>query len=765
MDKDQPSNTPEPPEFNPRAFEPPPDPYSTDASALTTDSADTNPLWYTDQNNGPPRLIAKWLLLLFCIVAFALASWLSISALLKHKEQAHQQLNTATLKASTLVHQLESDFLKPAEVLVQAMQAAITNTAGDLPRLKRLLESEQFRNLKPLSFGVAYTEYGYDQNTRLKAPFYRLNSQEVYELTDVSDIYDYTKLAQFGENYDARWFVNGFKNNGGWQEPYYGKILQEWIAEFSLPIYTTDPATGLQKKIGLVYADFSLETVRQMVGRITLDNLTYGYLVSPQGMLVSHPVRFLLGKPMLSAYYTSTENDTQGPTPQSQRIVERVAKGENFFEEFKDDETGQTSLVVHRQVPKSNWSFGIVIPKDSIYGLSRDNKNAIILAVVGLALSLIFGLAYFKYSKLQEDQLPWFLSIITTGFALGITILALFLFWNHNTHSDYARLFTVAETLAARGNTATATDLIPTGILVNSIDFPKPGTASVGGIVWQKFAIGKKSLQEESLASRESSPGVVWPDAKLGSEKMTLLREYKQNGLFVRAWRFAVEINVDRDISKFPFDSSEITLRMRSLPENPAQLVPDFEAYDILIPEVKPGVDTAIKLTYWNILSSYFSVESSARTKYSGTQIADLNKDSEIMFQIKMARLSHVTLISYFIPIFIGSIMMFVVLLIPSDRSTSAVFSTLGYGGTIFFVISMFHVNLRNSEGIDSFTYLESYYIMQHILVMLVSLNGFFLMRGNAPRWIHYHNNLIPKLLYWPSLSIFLTISTLAYFL
>lgn len=745
---------PAPPEFEVPEFEPPADPFATDSTQYNTDpNTDNAGRWSSETENWGRRL-------LIAVVAVCIIStlWLGSYALSQYKKTAERQVDLATIKASTLVHTLETDFLKPAEQLVTQMHKAIQHNEADMPALKALVGSNKF-TLKPLAFGIAYTPYSYDKNIRLKAPFYQRNKADQYELYETI-AYDYTRPPTSTENYDSRWFTEGIKGEGAWQEPYYGQTLREWIAEYSLPLTRINQETGEKEVIGIVYADFSLKEVREMVRTITLDNLAYGYLVSPQGILVSHPAPELLGKPLVNAYNPSIPDfDTNTSPLQGKHIVKRVASGENFIEDFYDEATGQTSLVIHQQVPKSHWSFGIVMPKDSVYSIAISNKKTILWAAISLALTVTLSQLVLRQNDLEDDQLPWLTSILTSVLAVFVTILTLFLFWDAP-QDNPTKLFSVAETLSARGQTAETHEILPTGLLINSIEFPQPQTAAVGGIIWQKHPLDTK----ESSVNHEA-PSVIWPDAKLGTEQMEPLRTYEENGMLVKVWRFNIEIALERNITRFPFDMSQIKLRMRSASNTAAVLVPDFQAYDILIPEVKPGVDETIDLTYWTIRSSFFSVDNTSRMHYSGTQITDQDKASEIIFRVQMARQSHVTLISYFLPIFIGSIMMFVVLMIPSDRSPGAVFSTLGYGGTIFFIISIFHVNLRNSEGIDSFTYLESYYIMQHVLVMLISLNGFFLMRGNTPWWAQYRNNLIPKTLYWPSLSIFLAGSTLTYFL
>ena len=763
----------EPPAFNPNApLEPPtfsPDNESdsdssqVEPTAFTPEasSSDAEIQWSPQVEEEEPSISwTRWILFALTLICIASAAWFSYSSITEHSHKATLQLNSATAKATALTEQLDSTFLKPAETLVEDLQGLIQHKDSDLANIKRYLLSDKAK-IKPLAVGVAYLPNAFKEGQAFYSPFYQKDADGQYVLVPAVE-YDYTRLAGPNEHYDSRWFVDGMANDGGWQEPYYGTAIQDWIAEYSLPIYKTNPETGKKEKVGLVLADFSLEDVREMVRRITLNNLAYGYLVSPQGILVSHPDRDLLGEPLLEAYTQGSQDRHSDAFKQGSRIVERMQAGENFIEEFSDEATGQTSLVLHREVPKSHWSFGIVMPKNDIYALATQNKERILYSLITLALAIVLGIATLKYSEFSDNELPWLISSLLSIFAVIITIIILILFWNETFKSSNNKVFTVAETLSARGVSYKNAELIPTGILITDIEFPQPQTAAVGGVIWQKFALQKG---DSTIAPATTPAGIIWPDAKLGSEQIEALREYKADGFLVKSWRFHVNMALDRSIGQFPFDLSEINLRMRSSPETKALLVPDFEAYDILIPEVKPGIDPKLELSTWNIKTSFFSVENSRNQKYFGTQIEDQNKNSEISFKVQLARQSHAPLISHFIPVCISSIMMFVVLMIPSDRSAGSVFSVLGYGGSIFFLVSLFHVGLRSAAGIDGFTYLESYYILLHVVIMLVSLNGFLLMRGSNVKWVHYRNNLLPKVIYWPLSTLTLLVSTIAYFM
>jgi|GEM_PF-1297456 len=782
------------PEHNPSDYQSSSDPFASDKSQYIGDySPEDINRWHQPEAKSKKKPLIRFILFLLGCVSLSISMILCYVTVDNHNHRTSLQLEKATRQAQALVKRLEVQFLKPAQTLVTNLQSQIEHNPQDPKRILQSYSKAPLDNLELLSFGVAYKPYAFDPNLRLYAPFWRKksvtqtlvpfnfydkevnsniqqpvatestktdtslatqelsNNAESYSLLNAADYYDYTRPAQTDESYDSNWFTQGVQGEGGWQKPYWATILEEWVAEYSLPLYKLNQSTNTQEKVGIVYADFSLEEVRQILRSITFKDQTYGYLVTPDGILLSHPDRSMLGKPLTTAF--AKANQDVGKI-----ISQKVKEGENFVEEFHDETSGQTSLVIHQNVGQAHWSFGIVLPKDNIYALNDTNRKEIVISVFFLGCALLLLLAAFKYNEFNHDALPWALSILSSFCGLGLTLTILVLFWQSDLSEGEQRLFTVNETIASRPANMAKTPIIPTGILVDNIEFPTPRKAKIAGIVWQR-------LDPKFAAKKFTTEGLIWPDAQLGTTQQTLVREYRENNQVVRVWRFLVEVPLARNIARFPFDEAHIPIKIRPALDVSAQLVPDFKAYNILIPETKPGVSESLTLSYWDIHSSFFSIDRRDQNKFNGTNIADFNFNGEIIFNINLSRRSESTLISNFFPIFIGSIMMFVVLMIPSDRSSNMVYSTLSYGGTIFFVISIFHVGLRNSEGIDSFTYLESYYILQHLLVMLISLNGFFLMRGNSPRWLHYRSNLLAKVLYWPILSGVLAASTAIYFI
>jgi hypothetical protein len=301
---------------------------------------------------------------------------------------------------------------------------------------------------------------------------------------------------------------------------------------------------------------------------------------------------------------------------------------------------------------------------------------------------------------------------------------------------------------------------IPTGVLLEEIRFTRHDEVTLSGLVWQ---VANPHIPDDSL-------GVVFSRSQLDKTRMEKVFANHRQGNVVYGWRFSTTRPYLSNVGKYPFDKGLISLQIAPTDRKTnLLLVPDFRAYDLMIPEALPGVDPGLTLKYWNLHSTYFSkpLVKHSRTIERFSQrisLSDQQLNSELYFNVSLTRKWLSPIVSYILPVFIGSIMIFIVLMIPNDRSSGVVFSTLSYGSTIYFVISIFHVGLRNSEGIDGLTYLESYYIIMHAMVMLVSMNGLLLMLNKGPRWIFFKENIVPRMLYWPMITSGLMIMTFLYF-
>ena len=83
--------------------------------------------------------------------------------------------------------------------------------------------------------------------------------------------------------------------------------------------------------------------------------------------------------------------------------------------------------------------------------------------------------------------------------------------------------------------------------------------------------------------------------------------------------------------------------------------------------------------------------------------------------------------------------------------STSAV---LAYCAALFFVLIVSHVHLRESVAAHGIIYLEYFYFVMYVAILTVSANSILFASDKQFRFIHYKDNIIIKLLYWPAVML-----------
>lgn len=743
------------------------------------------------------RVVALFIAFLMGLLA-CFATGLSLYG---YYASASDTLNNAAKQADALAKTLSTQFQTAQSLIDSRLPDLESNPAEANAWLEALHQAvAEQQDVSVLSFGLAFEPYAYAPEQRLYAPMYLRAQAESgqgalkqwfgtaedkfrglaavphvsaddrttgiantrYNLVPLHEVVDYT-LPYKPEDpsaYDSSWYQLGLsapQDKGLWQQPYFGEILQSMLSEYSRPFFGVHPVTGQRQKLGMVYIDLSLEDVRETVQNLDLPPGAYGVLLSDEARVVSHPIRGWLGNPL-------SETLAMRQPTLAQQIIDQVRQGDSFSVAFKDPISGQAFTAVHRSVPNNRWSFGLTLAKESLYNFTQHQR--LLLLIGGFALgAMVLAITVAKAIK-ASDLLGegWRISNIAVVWTLTLSFLALGLFVQMEETGDYLKLLNPTDlrvlTKGASGQGGDEPIQIPTGISLEEIKFSRHDEITLSGLIWQ---VVEPTVADDVL-------GLVFSGSQLDKTRTEKVFEYARKGEKVHGWRFTTTLRHTSNVGRYPFDKSLIRLALAPIDRQAnVILIPDFKAYDLMVPNALPGIDPGLRLKYWNVRSSFFAKADvySFGLGAAGLQklsLSDNQLNNTLVFNVALSRKWLSPIVAYVLPIFIGSIMIFIVLMIPNDRSSGVVFSTLSYGSTIYFVISIFHVGLRNSEGIDGLTYLESYYIIMHAMVMLVSLNGFLLMLNKGPSWLFYRDNAVPRMLYWPTITFGLLLMTALYF-
>ncbi|MEW6708479.1 MAG: hypothetical protein AB1403_01545 [Candidatus Riflebacteria bacterium] len=302
---------------------------------------------------------------------------------------------------------------------------------------------------------------------------------------------------------------------------------------------------------------------------------------------------------------------------------------------------------------------------------------------------------------------------------------------------------------------------IPTGLFIQSISFQSSVDVSMTGYIWQKYPV-------DSLASM--SQGVIFPEAT--ECEFTSAYERTEGNEKIIGWYFTATLREPFKYATYPLDQESIWIRMwhQDFDKN-IVLVPDFFGYTTTNPAEKPGIDKQITLPGWEITRSFFCFKNKEYNSNFGLKNYQGQQNfPELFFNVVIRRDFLDPFISNILPIFLVMSLMFILkLTVTKDEQTGAL---LGFNANVvlsgvaalFFIVVFAQIDLRAQLSTTSITYMDYYYFVVYLIFLVVSVDAIIFSWTDNFAFIHYRDNLIPKLLYWPMALAFIYGATLYIF-
>ncbi len=301
--------------------------------------------------------------------------------------------------------------------------------------------------------------------------------------------------------------------------------------------------------------------------------------------------------------------------------------------------------------------------------------------------------------------------------------------------------------------------MIPTGVVVQSLEFKGPYTVQVAGYLWQRYS--------DTLT--EIDRGVVFPDAD--TTTMVKVYETHQNSETLVGWNFKTTLREQFDYLKYPLDRQLIWLRMWHIDfEKDVFLVPDADGYKALEPETKPGLDPNVLLENWQIDRSYFSYRMNRYNANFGIDgyISDIPQP-ETYYNVAIKRYILSPLVARGIAPLVILLQLFVIVMVIGTDSKRLEQFGVRPGAVIFtcaaffFAILVAENALRDEVKWFGIVYLESVHILTYLVILTVAANSVALVA--FPNWgLFQEDNLWVEVLYWPVIMIVLLAVTVGIF-
>lgn len=715
------------------------------------------------------RISWLWLgcIAISCIVSAYLGyRFISIrnTLLFQAEENARRDTKSAASELNTFIN-----MLKP---LAQSVADKIGNTQMSKQQIIELITKK--KPVEVSGLGVAFLPYAFDSETKLFAP-YSVEVEGKQKVVHVGKGYDYTTR-------DNKWFYDPLEKGAQFIEPYYGGTSKTIVAEYSVPIYRTN-ASGKKQAIGIVYANQSVEHLNNILDTLFLNHRGYWAILSKGGTFLAHPKEQLVHT-QVSLFDLAKKLHNSSLAEAAKKVV----KQEHVFFEYNNEITGAPSWLFSEKLEGTPWTIIGVFDKSELdIDLNVLRHNLIFPSLSSFLFMIFLTLFIFSLFAGNHPARWWVASGIISLALIGQIVWVWYATYqypefreekayvvqNKAELHDYLKKETtpirygkkVEEKKTSKDSYKDAlisgyhdARYVPTGIFINNIQFIASSQIQISAYIWQRFTTGLHDLIQ---------PGFTLPQAT--EIKRTELSRVKKGNNETILWEVHAKLDQFLRFDKYPFDSKALRIQLwhQYIKKN-VVLVPDLDAYQLINPRSLPGIGDDTYLPGWNIVASNFGYKKvNYSSNFGGYSVGpfgiyesvDKSKVPELFFDILITRRLIDTLIADLLPIAVIAFLLFVILLTSSQQKLGVI----GSCASVFFGTIFAQVRFRSKIPQAQVVYFENFYFLMYVLILVILLITILHhLKFNIPI-IRYRNNMIAKLLYWPSLFASLALITLWY--
>lgn len=621
-------------------------------------------------------------------------------------------------------------------------------------RLEARLERVMYAHSGIFGAGVAFEPYAFDASLRLYAPYLVRNGRQRLEVKYLDDRYDYTEA-----RYD--WYHGPMREGARWNEPYFGQTSGRHIAEYTVPVVRDG------ERVGLVFITTDLAALQRKVESEEMGGDGYAVVTASNGHLVAYPMADYVKE-------GRKVSDLSGAGSEGvRRATERALAGERGELGYVSEISQRFSWIHYERAPTTGWAVMTVFPERPALRTDQPRYRVLMwLICAWLATAmLLLGVVLMRRgppTKTRMWVISWCGALLLLGATGALWVLVLEALpapvdreassiTDRGDLQSFKRDYT-RETLLSRRDPPL---YIPTGFFVQSVEFSSANNVVLTGYVWQRYASG---------GDEEIDRGVVMPEA----ESLDMEEAYRrlEGDEEVIGWYFRVTLRQNFDYTHYPFDRQAVWIRMwhKDFDRN-VVLVPDLDAYDRLTPEWLPGIEQDFVLTGWNLTRSYFDYRhNSYNTNFGIDDYVGKSRFPELYFNIGLKRSFLDPFVSSMAPVLVVLLMVFAVQITISrdgERMDLLGFNAstvIAANSALFFVVLLSHIDLRSGFAAREIIYLEEFYFIAYLALLVVSVDAILFSWKRPYRFIDYADNLIPKLLYWPLISVLTFAVTLGTF-
>jgi hypothetical protein len=656
-----------------------------------------------------------------------------------------------TLERRALEADLRAGCRRQAQDAARSVQAVLTSMQDLVHGIKVELEDGR---LKPRSLdarleqalakapgsasrvGVLFQPFAADPGRRLSGPYVERGEGRLRRF-GYEGAGDYTRLPWY--QFDL--------GQACWNEPHRDPGSGDLLVDYSEPVQLP----GAASPSGVVRVEVTMKAIQELVGHLAPGSSGYGFLLSAKGVYLADPLDARVRNGVTFAAAARDMNEAGRLS-----LVPVVAAHRAGFAQSISAVSGQESWIFLEPVPAAGWSLGTMIIKDEL-NLAPANLKHNLVRLVTLAVGAGLVALYLLLRLWNPDgRKLWAFSaggsLVIAG---GIACLWHFAYTLHQAPRAHEvevmsrasrNAFLKRIATQGQGFNVVSAAFIPTGVFIQQLELSGDSQMKVSGQVWQKFPKG--------LAAGER--GVSFPEAV--SSDISAGYAKQEGDTLVQVYPFRAVFRMENNTTvNYPFDKSSIRIRIwpRLLYSNTV-LVPDLEAYKVLVPVTLPGIDQGLTLAGWQLGQSHFAFLLQSYNMNLGiNSFTGQEDDPEMVYTFTLKRNFINPFIATFLPILVVVCLLFAVLVTTCrtrERAAATGYNVMNVLRTItslFFPVVISQINLRNHILVEGLLYVEYYYFIIYLLILLVAGDALALAFWDSPL-LQRDENRIAKLLFWP---------------
>lgn len=521
------------------------------------------------------------------------------------------------------------------------------------------------------------------------------------------------------------------------QSPYYinrqGSLPSE--KPESLQHFTVPCSDTRKMPTCVVFIEYTLDEIQSLIKTLRFGQTGYSFILSKQGFFISHPIDKYVKEHKTIFAIAELQNDIL-----LKKLGERAFNKESGMIDYKNNKTGQSAWLFYQPIPSTGWLIGTLVLKNEMltqtialpyqqikigFGfivfivcllallLRADEGNSLWVVMYSASMLLLISLGLVWWFLVQSVSLP-------KGDKGTIIVdqagLQQFLFANRQQNVSQA-----------------SPNYIPTGVSIESIKFSDDNHVILSGHIWQKY---------HDEIHKGIARGFILPEAGFPMKITDAYRD-RVDQTEVIGWFFEGAMRLQFDYSNYPLDARKISLLIHHPEiEKNVYLIPDIEAYKSTNPSTLPGIKHHVVVADWLMKSSFFHYQ---------TLLAK-NDMSHFYFTAFMQRDLLKPFLTSLLPLIMVASMLFAILLLLGRVGEFA--NIVAPLVALFIGVILAHIGLRKEIQVSGLFFIEYYYLVMYIAILLVAAI-YFIFHSNKPFYfIQYRDGLVAKLLFLPLILV-----------